>query len=86
MCVLVGRSKIIEAKLEHFSILLNHVVEYEQNPFVLDSFSHAIDVLMECRSLSISIKLVVHSWKVIVSDLKEKYKQIFKKKRNCESF
>lgn len=65
-------NEIVEAKLEHFSTLLDSAVEYEQNQFVLDNFSHVVDLLVECKSLSVNIKLVVHSWEVLPK-LREKY-------------
>lgn len=63
----------IEAKLEHFLGLLKDAKEYEQNPSIPDILSHAIDLLVETKSLSVSIKLVV-------PELKKKYKWIFQKK------
>lgn len=72
--------EIFEAKIEHFLVLLGNAVKYERNLFAPKSFSHTIDVLVECISLFVSIKLVVQSWKVLLSEIKDKYKQIFQKK------
>lgn len=71
--------EIVEAKLEHFSSLLGSAFDYEKNPSAPNSFSHAIDLLVECISLSVSIKLAINSWEVL-PELKEKYKLISPKK------
>lgn len=64
--------EIVEAKLKHFLASLGNAVEYEKNPPTPDSFSHAVDLLVEYRSLLVIIKLAIHSWEVL-SNLKEKY-------------
>lgn len=70
--------EIVEAKLEHFSALLEDTIEYEKNPTAPDNFSNSVDLLIERRSLSVSIKLAIRSWEVL-PELKEKYKLIFPK-------
>lgn len=72
--------EIVEENLEHFLALLDSAVEYEQNPSTLENFSHAIDLLVECRSLLVSIELAINSWEVLLSELKEKCTLIFPKK------
>lgn len=59
MSIFWSVKEIVEAKLEHFSALLNDVVEYEKNASIPNSLSHVIDVLVECKSLFVSIRLVV---------------------------
>lgn len=40
-------NEIVEAKLEHFLVLLENAVEYEKNPTALDNFSNSVDLLVE---------------------------------------
>lgn len=61
MSILWKVKGIVEVKLEHFSGLLRDAKEYEHNLSIPNNLSHAIDLLVETRSLLVSIKLAMHS-------------------------